>query len=321
MSRVRKLQACRTRKGLSNQSMNTSVDEANAVMSDPPVVATMTERHGPFKRLPPAEPVTRIRPGRSWEKIDYAELWAHREVLYFLMWRDFKVRYKQTIIGAAWVILQPVLITVVFTIFLGKLIRVPSDGIIGPNGSGKSTRLKILARITKPTTGQADLYGRAGSLLGVGTGFHPDLTGRENIYLNGAMLGMRRNEITRKFDEIVAFAQIEDFLDTPAKRYSSGMYLRVAFAIAAHLEPDILLLDEVLTIADAAFQRKCLRKVKDASQEGTTVLFVSHNLTSVRQLCDRAFHIHSGELHDEGKPETVIANYLKDVAVEENGLS
>ena len=194
-------------------------------------------------------------------------------------------------------------------------------GIIGPNGSGKSTLLKILARITKPTTGQADLYGRAGSLLGVGTGFHPDLTGRENIYLNGAILGMRRNEITRKFDEIVAFAQIENFLDTPAKRYSSGMYLRLAFAIAAHLEPDILLLDEVLTIADAAFQRKCLRKVKDASQEGTTVLFVSHNLTSVRQLCDRAFHILSGELHDEGKPETVIANYLKDVAVEENGLS
>ena len=192
-------------------------------------------------------------------------------------------------------------------------------GVIGCNGAGKSTLLKILARITRPTTGQADLYGRAGSLLGVGTGFHPDLTGRDNIYLNGAILGMSRNEITRKFDEIVAFAQIEDFLDTPAKRYSSGMYLRLGFAIAAHLEPDILLLDEVLTIADAAFQRKCLRKIKDASQEGTTVLFVSHNLTSVRQLCDRAFHIHSGELHDEGKPETVIANYLKEVPVEENG--
>lgn len=194
-------------------------------------------------------------------------------------------------------------------------------GIIGSNGSGKSTLLRILARITKPTTGQADLYGRAGSLLGVGTGFHPDLTGRENIYLNGAILGMARSEITRKFDEIVAFAQIEAFLDTPAKRYSSGMYLRLAFAIAAHLEPDILLLDEVLTVADAAFQRKCLRKIKDASQEGTTVLFVSHNLTSVRQLCDRAFHLQSGELHAEGKPEAVIANYLNDVAVEENGLN
>ena len=190
-------------------------------------------------------------------------------------------------------------------------------GIIGPNGAGKSTLLKILARITRPTTGQADLYGRAGSLLGVGTGFHPDLTGRENIYLNGAILGMKKSEITRKFDEIVAFAQIDNFLDTPAKRYSNGMYLRLAFAIAAHLEPDILLLDEVLTVADAAFQKKCLRKIKDANQEGTTVLFVSHNLTSVQELCNRAMCIRSGELRDEGKPETVIANYLKEVAVEE----
>jgi lipopolysaccharide transport system ATP-binding protein len=190
-------------------------------------------------------------------------------------------------------------------------------GVIGPNGAGKSTLLKILARITRPTTGQADLYGRAGSLLGVGTGFHPDLTGRENIYLNGAILGMKRSEITRKFDEIVAFAQIDDFLDTPAKRYSSGMYLRLAFAIAAHLEPDILLLDEVLTVADAAFQKKCLGKVKQASHEGTTVLFVSHNLTSIQELCSRAMCIYSGELRDEGKPETVIANYLKEVAVEE----
>jgi lipopolysaccharide transport system ATP-binding protein len=193
-------------------------------------------------------------------------------------------------------------------------------GVIGPNGAGKSTLLKILARITRPTTGQADLYGRAGSLLGVGTGFHPDLTGRENIYLNGAILGMKRNEITRKFDEIVAFAQIDNFLDTPAKRYSSGMYLRLAFAIAAHLEPDILLLDEVLTVADAAFQKKCLRKVKEASREGTTVLFVSHNLTSVQELCSRAMCIYSGELRDEGKPETVIANYLKEVAVEEKAF-
>jgi lipopolysaccharide transport system ATP-binding protein len=189
--------------------------------------------------------------------------------------------------------------------------------IIGPNGAGKSTLLKILARITRPTTGQADLYGRAGSLLGLGTGFHPDLTGRENIYLNGAILGMKRSEITQKFDEIVAFAEIDNFLDTPAKRYSSGMFLRLAFAIAAHLEPDILLLDEVLTIADAPFQKKCLRKIKDASHEGTTVLFVSHNLTSVQELCNRALCIHSGELRDEGKPETVIANYLKEVAVAE----
>jgi homopolymeric O-antigen transport system ATP-binding protein len=192
-------------------------------------------------------------------------------------------------------------------------------GIVGHNGAGKSTLLRILARITRPTTGQADLYGRTGTLLGVGTGFHPDLTGRENIYLNGAILGMNRDEITRKFDEIVAFAQVEDFLDTPAKRYSSGMYLRLGFAIAAHLEPDILLLDEVLTIADAAFQRKCLQKMKDASIEGTTVLFVSHNLNSVRQLCDRALHIHAGQLQDEGLPESVIENYLKRVTADQNG--
>jgi lipopolysaccharide transport system ATP-binding protein len=185
-------------------------------------------------------------------------------------------------------------------------------GVIGPNGAGKSTLLRILARITRPTTGRADLFGRTGSLLGVGTGFHPDLTGRENIYLNGAILGMKRNEITQKFDEIVAFAQIDNFLDTPAKRYSSGMYLRLAFAIAAHLDPDILLLDEVLTIADAPFQKKCLRKIKDASYEGTTVIFVSHNLTSVQELCSRALCIQSGALCDEGKPESVIANYLKD---------
>ena len=196
-----------------------------------------------------------------------------------------------------------------FEIYPGEVV-----GIIGPNGAGKSTLLKILARITRPTTGQADLYGQTGSLLGVGTGFHPDLTGRENIYLNGAILGMDRNEIARKFDEIVAFAQIEDFLDTPAKRYSSGMYLRLGFAIAAHLEPDILLLDEVLTVGDAAFQAKCLQKIKDASLEGTTVLFVSHNVYSVGQLCGRAFHIHSGQLQDDGTPEMVISNYLKDVS-------
>ena len=187
-------------------------------------------------------------------------------------------------------------------------------GVLGRNGAGKSTLLRILARITRPTTGRADLYGQTGTLLGVGTGFHPDLTGRENIYLNGAILGMNRAEITRKFDEIVAFAQVEDFLDTPAKRYSSGMYLRLGFAIAAHLEPDILLLDEVLTIADAAFQQRCLQKIKAASREGTTVLFVSHNLDSVRTLCDRAFQIRAGKLHAEGKPEELIENYLKDIA-------
>ncbi|HEX7721848.1 MAG TPA: ABC transporter ATP-binding protein [Pyrinomonadaceae bacterium] len=186
-------------------------------------------------------------------------------------------------------------------------------GIIGSNGAGKSTLLRILARITRPTAGHADLFGRAGSLLGVGTGFHPDLTGRENIYLNGAILGMSRIEIARKFDEIIAFAGIEDFLDTPAKRYSSGMYLRLGFAIAAHLEPEILLLDEVLTMADAAFQKKCLQKIKHANREGTTVLFVSHNLSSVQELCGRVLHIHSGKLYEDGNPEIVINNYLNEV--------
>jgi lipopolysaccharide transport system ATP-binding protein len=189
-------------------------------------------------------------------------------------------------------------------------------GIIGSNGAGKSTLLRILARITRPTEGKADLFGHAGSLLGVGTGFHPDLTGRENIYLNGAILGMNRSEITRKFDEIVAFAQVEKFLDTPAKRYSSGMYLRLGFAIAAHLEPDILLLDEVLTIADASFQKKCLERVKIASEGGMTILFVSHNLSSVRQVCCRVFHFDSGGIQGEGKPEAVITNYLKQVSAE-----
>ena len=193
-----------------------------------------------------------------------------------------------------------------FEVFPGEVV-----GIIGTNGAGKSTLLRILARVTRPTTGGADLYGRGGSLLGVSTGFHPDLTGRENIYLNGAILGMKRNEIRRKFDEIVAFAEIEDFLDTQTKRYSSGMYLRLGFAIAAHLEPEILLLDEVLTTADVSFQNKCLERIKSASRDGAAVIFVSHNLKSVTHLCQRVFHFHRGEVHDEGQPETVIANYLR----------
>jgi lipopolysaccharide transport system ATP-binding protein len=187
-------------------------------------------------------------------------------------------------------------------------------GVIGRNGAGKSTLLKILSRITRPTRGKVDLYGRVGSLLEVGTGFHPDLTGRENIYLNGAILGMKREEINRKFDEIVAFAEVDRFLDTPVKRYSSGMYLRLAFAIAAHLEPEILLLDEVLTVGDALFQKKCLGKMKEVGREGRTVLFVSHNLASVQQLCERVLFIRAGVLHEDGKPETVIATYLKDMA-------
>jgi len=196
-----------------------------------------------------------------------------------------------------------------FEVFPGEVV-----GIIGSNGAGKSTLLKILARVTRPTTGEADLFGRGGSLLGVSAGFHPDLTGRENIYLNGAILGMKRSEIARKFDEIVDFAEIEDFLDTPTKRYSSGMYLRLGFAIAAHLDPDILLLDEVLTTADASFQKKCLARIKRASDAGTAVLFVSHNLKSVTQLCRRAIHFHAGEIYDQGKPDDVVANYLKEFA-------
>ena len=158
-------------------------------------------------------------------------------------------------------------------------------GFIGRNGAGKSTLLKLLARITRPTRGMADIYGRMGSLLEVGTGFHPELSGRENVYLNGAILGMSRADIRRRFDEIVAFADIERFLDTPVKRYSSGMYMRLAFAVAAHLEPEILVIDEVLAVGDAAFQAKCLGKMEDVANEGRTVLFVSHNMAAIAQLC------------------------------------
>src|SRR5712672_2946617 len=161
-------------------------------------------------------------------------------------------------------------------------------GIIGRNGAGKSTLLKILSRITDPTTGRIAITGRVASLLEVGTGFHPELTGRENIFLNGAILGMRRAEIRSKFDEIVAFAEIERFLDTPVKRYSSGMYVRLAFAVAAHLEPEILIVDEVLAVGDAAFQKKCLGKMSDVAREGRTVLFVSHNMAAINQLCETA---------------------------------
>jgi len=199
-----------------------------------------------------------------------------------------------------------------FEVYPGEVV-----GIVGPNGAGKSTLLKILARITSPTIGEAHLYGQTGSLLGVGTGFHPDLTGRENIYLNGAILGMNRNEIARKFDQIVAFAEIDGFLDTPTKRYSSGMYLRLGFAIAAHLEPEILLLDEVLTVGDARFQSRCLQKIKEAGENGTTVLFVSHNVFSVNQLCSRAFHIDAGQIQAAGETGPVIENYLKTVVAAE----
>jgi len=182
-------------------------------------------------------------------------------------------------------------------------------GIIGRNGAGKSTLLKILSRITEPTSGEIKLYGRVSSLLEVGTGFHPELTGRENIYLNGTILGMRKQEIDRKFDEIVAFSEIEKFLDTPVKRYSSGMYVRLAFAVAAHLEPEILLVDEVLAVGDAAFQKKCLGKMGDVAKEGRTVLFVSHNMAAVQSLCARSLLIESGKLKYDGSTESTVSYY------------
>lgn len=183
-------------------------------------------------------------------------------------------------------------------------------GIIGRNGAGKSTLLKVLSRITEPTRGVVELEGRVGSLLEVGTGFHPELTGRENVFLNGAILGMRRVEIERKFDEIVAFAGVERFLDTPVKHYSSGMYVRLAFAVAAHLEPEILVIDEVLSVGDAEFQRRCLGKMEDVANSGRTVLFVSHNMSAVTDLCDRALLIHEGEIIDDGPPAVIVGRYL-----------
>jgi lipopolysaccharide transport system ATP-binding protein len=184
-------------------------------------------------------------------------------------------------------------------------------GIIGRNGAGKSTLLKILSRITRPTRGRIEIESRMASLLEVGTGFHPELTGRENIFLNGAILGMGRAEITKKFDEIVAFAEVEKFLDTPVKHYSSGMYMRLAFAIAAHLDPDILIVDEVLAVGDAAFQKKCLGKMQNVSQqEGRTVLFVSHDMGAIRRLCPRAILLQGGQIHTNGDVNVAIHAYL-----------
>jgi lipopolysaccharide transport system ATP-binding protein len=185
-------------------------------------------------------------------------------------------------------------------------------GIIGRNGAGKSTLLKILSRITEPTEGEIRMRGRVASLLEVGTGFHPELTGRENIYLNGAILGMRRHEITRKFDEIVAFSEVEKFVDTPVKRYSSGMYVRLAFAVAAHLEPEVLIVDEVLAVGDVAFQQKCLGKMKDvASGQGRTVLFVSHNMAAIRSLCQSCCVLDRGQLVQRGDVHSCTISYLQ----------
>lgn len=193
-----------------------------------------------------------------------------------------------------------------FTIRQGEVV-----GIIGRNGAGKSTLLKLLSRITEPSAGSVDLWGRVGSLLEVGTGFHPELTGRENIYLSGAILGMKRARIVEKFDEMVAFAEVEKFVDTPVKHYSSGMYLRLAFAVAAHLDPEILLVDEVLAVGDARFQRKCLDKMQEVGNQGRTVLFVSHNMPTITRLCPRTIMLGDGQLLGDGPSPQIVAQYLQ----------
>lgn len=192
-----------------------------------------------------------------------------------------------------------------FEIRLGEVV-----GIIGLNGAGKSTLLKILSRITEPTEGFAEIRGRVSSLLEVGTGFHKELTGRENVYLNGAILGMRKTEIDRKFDEIVAFSEVEKFIDTPIKHYSSGMTVRLAFAVAAHLEPEILIVDEVLAVGDVRFQKKCLNKMQDVGKAGRTVIFVSHNMSAITRLCERAIMLEGGTIIDDGPSSKVVTNYL-----------
>ena len=193
-----------------------------------------------------------------------------------------------------------------FNVHVGEVV-----GVIGANGAGKSTLLKILSRIVEPTEGRAVLRGRVGSLLEVGTGFHPELTGRENIYLNGVIIGMSRREVAKHFDAIAAFSGIEAFLDTPVKRYSSGMYVRLAFAVAAHLEPEILLVDEVLAVGDAEFQKKCLGKIGEVARSGRTVLFVSHNLTSIQSLCHRAVYLRQGRIVSDGPARSVVGEYLR----------
>ncbi len=194
-------------------------------------------------------------------------------------------------------------------------------GIIGGNGAGKSTLLKVLSRITEPTTGSIHLNGRIASLLEVGTGFHPELTGRENIFLNGAILGMTRNDIKNKFDEIVAFAEVEHFLDTPVKRYSSGMYVRLAFSVSAHLEPEILIVDEVLAVGDAKFQKKCLGKMKSVGDEGRTVLFVSHNTAAIKTLCNRGIVLDKGQMLFQGNIEDAVEQYLDPSMLAKNEVS
>ena len=193
-------------------------------------------------------------------------------------------------------------------------------GLVGRNGAGKSTLLKILSRITTPSEGRADVNGRIGSLLEIGTGFHPELTGRENIYLNGAILGIKKSDISRRFDDIVDFAGVQQFLDSPVKRYSSGMYVRLAFAVAAHLEPDILIIDEVLAVGDVEFQKRCLGRMGDVASEGRTVLFVSHNMSSIKALCDRALMLDGGRLVCQGEVNDVVDTYVRTALPPSDGL-
>ncbi|MCX5662216.1 MAG: polysaccharide ABC transporter ATP-binding protein [Planctomycetota bacterium] len=218
-------------------------------------------------------PVRRWRQGKDVESKRYGAFWACRNV-------SFEVKKGEVV------------------------------GVIGRNGAGKSTLLKLLSRITEPTEGEAEIRGRVGSLLEVGTGFHPELSGRENIFLNGAILGMPKAEIARKFDEIVAFSDVEKFLDTPVKRYSSGMYTRLAFAVAAHLEPEVLIVDEVLAVGDAQFQKKCLGKMGDVAKQGRTILFVSHNMAAVQGLCNRGVVLKAGGVVFDGSSEDAVAHYL-----------
>ncbi len=212
----------------------------------------------------------------------------------------FSRRGKQSAQNTIWALRD-----VSFDVFPGEVV-----GIIGRNGAGKSTLLKLLSRVVRPTAGRAELYGRFGSLLEVGTGFHPELTGRENIFLNGSILGMRRSEIRKRFDEIVAFAEVERFLDTPVKRYSSGMYVRLAFAVAAHLQTEILIIDEVLAVGDHAFQQKCLSKMQDVSTDGRTILFVSHNIGAVSRLCERCLLLDGGQIREAGPTAAIVQAYL-----------
>ncbi len=219
-----------------------------------------------------------------------------------VFWERLRGRRAKTTAREFWALRD-----VSFSVQRGEVV-----GIVGRNGAGKSTLLKILSRITEPTGGRAVLRGRVASLLEVGTGFHPDLSGRDNVYLNGALLGMKRAEITRKFDEIVAFAEVDQFIDTPVKRYSSGMYVRLAFSVAAHLEPDILIVDEVLAVGDAPFQKKCLGKMKDVSAaEGRTVFFVSHTMAAVAKLCTRALLLVKGQVDRDGDAGEIISRYVR----------